>query len=227
MNVIRYTGLASLDLTEELKESEEKTIEIVNLDESQPLKVKGDIKLYPGAILNLIVVDLGRFDCELNTRVFLADRTKYTAKIAALTEGKESKKYTADTIHIGRDSESLTSMFGVCSGESHLEFLGTSDIKKGASKTHTRQEGKIVNLSGKAKCEVSPALLIDEEDVYASHAASMGSVSDQDIFYLMSRGLDKKTAERLITLGYLKPIVQEISDVGMRQKALAMLEQEL
>lgn len=225
---IDLNGRDVVDLSKEYAPYEVVTLEIAQLDRKTPLKIVGNLVLNEGAEVNLIEADLGRFDLQMDLHVRLNGfRSSFTARIAALTEGSETKIYKADTVHIGKESKSLVSMFGVCNGTSRLEFRGTSDIKNGAEKTHTRQEGKIVDLSGQAKCEVSPSLLIDEEDVYASHAASMGSVSQDDIFYLMSRGLDRKTAERLVTIGLLKPIVFQLSDEGEKEKALALLESEI
>ena len=51
-----------------------------------------------------------------------------------------------------------------------------------------------------------PILKIDENDIEASHAAAVGKISDEQIFYLTSRGLSNEEAKMLITLGYLKPI---------------------
>jgi Fe-S cluster assembly protein SufD len=50
-------------------------------------------------------------------------------------------------------------------------------------------------------------LNIDENEVKASHAATVGKLNESHLFYLMSRGLTKEEARRLVTLGYLKPIV--------------------
>ncbi len=216
-----------LDLSLDLAEGENRKIDIVNLFRTTPLKVTGTITLGRKASLEIVEVDLGRFSMDLQIRTSLAEKAGFLYKLAALNENAEAKSYRADVIHIGRESKSLTSMFGVCSGTSHMEFLGVSDIKRGAAKANTRQEGKAVTLSGKARCIVSPALLIGEEDVFASHGASMGSVPDTDIFYLMSRGLDRNTAERLVMVGYLKPIVLMLDDKTVKEKALALLEKEI
>ena len=53
-----------------------------------------------------------------------------------------------------------------------------------------------------------PILKIDENDVEASHAATVGKVSEEHLFYLCSRGITKDDAKRLITLGYLNPIIK-------------------
>lgn len=222
------TDKDAIDLSMTLAEGQSQKIEIVNLARTKPLSVTGTIVLKKGAKLELAEADLGRFDVNFKVTVVCeGDDSSFVAHVGALNEDKEKKIYAADVIHLGKRSYSRTSMYGVCDKESAMSFLGSSDIKKGAAKTNTRQEGKIINLSGKAKCVVSPALLIAEEDVFASHGATMGSIPDQDIYYLMSRGLDKKTAERLVVMGYLKPIVLLIEDASLKEKAIALLERSL
>lgn len=217
-----------LDLSSELKSGETAVIDIINLKRTKPLKVIGEIVLEDNADLSVVQVDFGKFDIDFCIDVkCLGKGSRFQYHLSSLNRLDEHKKYKANVVHIGQNSYSRTSMFGVCEGNSIMEFLGSSDIKKGASKTDTRQEAKIVNLSGKAKCIASPALLISEEDVFASHAASMGSIPDDNIFYLMSRGLDRDTANKLVTIGYLKPITLMIRDEKIRNEALELLSAEL
>lgn len=217
-----------LDLSMSLVEGEKKVLDIVNLHREKPLKIIGSITLEKEASLTIIQVDFSKCDIDFLLNVECKGyKSEFFYYLSSLNSANEKKTYKANVIHTGKESYSRTSMFGVCEDASHMEFLGASDIKNGAAKTNTRQEAKIVNLSGKAKCIASPALLISEEDVFASHGASMGSVPDNDIFYLMSRGIDRITANKLITIGYLKPIALMIQDEGMRNDALSLLEKEL
>lgn len=55
----------------------------------------------------------------------------------------------------------------------------------------------------------------------------MGSVPDNDIFYLMSRGIDRSTANKLIMVGYLKPIALKIKDEKIKEEALDLLGKEI
>ena len=59
---------------------------------------------------------------------------------------------------------------------------------------------------------VSPILCIDENDVQASHAAVVGQINEDHLFYLVSRGIKEKDAKKLITLGYLMPILDHFKD---------------
>lgn len=217
----------SIVLSRTIPAGESFKLQLINIDRNTDLVVTGKIEVEKGASLKFLQIDLGRFNCRTDIVIRAQEGSEITVHLDGMSEEMEEKLYRIDVVHPEPLSSSLISMRGVCTDNSHMEFLSCSDIKKGAVKTHTRQDGKIVNLSGKARCSVSPSLLIAEEDVFASHGASMGSVPDDDIFYLMSRGLSRRTAERLITLGYLKPACEMIQDSKTREKALSLLEKLL
>jgi Fe-S cluster assembly protein SufD len=63
-----------------------------------------------------------------------------------------------------------------------------------------------------------PNLYIDEYDVIANHAASIGSISKEDLFYLMSRGLEERDAAKLIVLGFVQPLLDKIADESLRKE---------
>ncbi|HBF67879.1 MAG TPA: hypothetical protein DDW20_00960 [Firmicutes bacterium] len=87
-----------------------------------------------------------------------------------------------------------------------MVFSGINHIKTGAKKSVTSQNAKIIVFDRNAVGIASPILKIDENDVKASHAAIVGQLNSDHMFYLMSRGLSKEDARQLITLGYLEPI---------------------
>ena len=60
-------------------------------------------------------------------------------------------------------------------------------------------------------------MCIDENDVEASHAAVVGKINEEHIFYLCSRGLGEEEAKRLITLGYLNPIIAYFDDQRIKE----------
>ena len=76
-------------------------------------------------------------------------------------------------------------------------FNGIGHIEKGATSSNAVQESRILMLSEKARGDANPILLIDEDDVTAGHAASVGRVDPLQLYYLMSRGISQEEAERL------------------------------
>lgn len=75
-------------------------------------------------------------------------------------------------------------------------------VKKGYTGSIANQNNKIINLNNK-KCDIKPNLFIDEFDSVANHSAYVGKFNKDEIFYLMSRGLTKDSAEKLLIKGLL------------------------
>lgn len=97
----------------------------------------------------------------------------------------------------------------------HLEVAGK--IEKGQSGSETHQMSRIMNLGENSKGIVYPMLLIDENDVAASHAASVGQPNEEHLYYLQSRGLSRVESLKLITMGYLMPIVEGIDSQEIKE----------
>jgi len=82
-------------------------------------------------------------------------------------------------------------------------------------------------MSSKAHGDANPILLIDENDVIAGHAASVGQVDPKQLYYLMSRGIDRKTAERLVIRGFLGDVLISIPSKKVRQELIQTIERKL
>ena len=74
---------------------------------------------------------------------------------------------------------------------------------------------------------ILPELLIDENDVNASHAMSIGRVDDDQLYYLMSRGLSVKQCTSLISTGYLMPITDTLNNEVLKEKLKEEMERKL
>ena len=72
-----------------------------------------------------------------------------------------------------------------------------------------------------------PNLFIDEYDVIANHAASIGSINKEDLFYLMSRGLEEKEASKLIVLGFVQPLLDKIDNKELKEEISKEFEKNL
>lgn len=85
----------------------------------------------------------------------------------------------------------------------NLKLKGTILIQKDAVGAEAFLRFKVLLLGGNAKAEVDPELEILTNDVHASHAASVGQVDEEQLFYLMSRGFDRQKAVELIVEAFL------------------------
>lgn len=113
---------------------------------------------------------------------------------------------------------SIFENYGIAKDEGMLLLNNNATIKKGASKAVASQKAKGLTLSEKAKIKAMPNLYIDEYDVIANHSAAIGSISKDDLFYLMSRGLSVNDATNLVVMGFIKPIIDKIDDESLKNK---------
>lgn len=134
------------------------------------------------------------------------ENAKATWHLASLSSDKDNKHISVSVFHNSPLTFARVDNYGVSKGESKLVFSGTSHILKGSIKSKTSQNAKIMVFDPKSDAIAKPILKIDENDIEANHAAAVGKISDEHLFYLTSRGLSIEEAKLIITLGYLKPI---------------------
>lgn len=148
-------------------------------------------------------------------------------KVIAVGSGSQRLNYTTKAIHFGKSSESQMITRAVMREEASAIINGITKIEKGATKADGQQTEKVLMLSPKARGDANPILLIDEDDVKAGHAASVGQVNAEQIYYLMSRGISREQAERLVIYGFLAPVVSEIPLEQLQTQLQTLVERKL
>ena len=148
-------------------------------------------------------------------------------KVVALSSGRQVQGIDTRVTNYGCNSIGNILQHGVILEKATLTFNGIGHIIKGAKGTDAQQESRVLMLSDQARSDANPILLIDENDVTAGHAASIGQVDPEDMYYLMSRGLDKATAERLVVRGFLGSVIVEIPVKEVRDEMIATIEEKL
>ena len=123
-----------------------------------------------------------------------------------------------DIYHHVKNTSSDLSNYAIAKDEATITLNNNATIKTKASKSIAHQQTKGLTLSKKTKIKALPNLYIDEYDVVANHACSIGSVSKDDLFYLMSRGLSEAEASKIVVMGYVKPILDHIDDVTIKEE---------
>ena len=148
-------------------------------------------------------------------------------KVVALSSGRQVQGIDIRVTNYGCNSIGNILQHGVILERATLTFNGIGHIIKGAKGADAQQESRVLMLSDQARSDANPILLIDENDVTAGHAASIGQVDPEDMYYLMSRGLDKATAERLVVRGFLGSVIVEIPVKEVRDEMIATIEEKL
>ena len=145
-------------------------------------------------------------------------------KVVALSSGKQVQGIDTRVTNYGCNSIGNILQHGVILEKGTLTFNGIGHIIKGAKGADAQQESRVLMLSDQARSDANPILLIDENDVTAGHAASIGQVDPEDMYYLMSRGLDQATAERLVVRGFLGSVIVEIPVKEVRDEMIENID---
>ncbi len=121
--------------------------------------------------------------------------------------------------HLAPNCKSNQFFKGVLSDESKAVFSGKIFVEKGAQKTLATQKDLNLLMSKGAEIDTKPSLEIYADDVECSHGATAGNVDESTLYYMMSRGLKKETATRMLVRGFVDEMINSISDDKIRKFA--------
>jgi Fe-S cluster assembly protein SufD len=172
---------------------------------------------------------------ELNSGNVLSDTTSILkgggsssdAKVICVGTNDQKMNLTTRAVHFGRNTNSDMITRAVMRDQSTAIINGVTKIEKGATGANGQQTEKVLMLSPQSRGDANPILLIDEDDVKCGHAASVGQVNPEQIHYLMSRGIAKSEAQRLIIYGFLAPVVAEIPIEKLAANLQQLVERKL
>ena len=162
-----------------------------------------------------------------NVTHLVGDGSFGDTKMVVVGRGKQKQNFTTKIIHWGKHSEGYILKHGVMKDEASSIFNGIGKIEYGATKSNAVQESRVLMLNEKARGDANPILLIDEDDVTAGHAASVGRVDPLQLYYLMSRGISKQDAERLVIHGFLAPVVNVLPIEGVKKQLTEVIERKV
>ena len=165
---------------------------------------------------------IGDLDSEL-----IGEGSYANSKAIAVTTGNQKLVVNNRVINRGPHSTGLINQRGVLLENSKLIFNGIGQIIHGAHGSKADQQNRVLMMSDHAQGDANPLLLIDENDVIAAHAASVGPVDQIQLDYLMSRGIPFRQAERMVIHGFLDAVLGSISKGNVRDRMLKLLERKL
>lgn len=165
---------------------------------------------------------LGDFDCDL-----VGEGAH--AEIKAVAVSSENQEQIIDTRVTNKAPHTTGHILqhGVILDASRLTFNGIGHIFKGAHGSDAQQESRVLILSDEARGDANPILLIDDNDVTAGHAASVGQVDPEDLYYLMSRGISEDMSQRLVIRGFLGSVITSIPLKDVQQEFINVIEGKL
>jgi len=120
--------------------------------------------------------------------------------------------------HVAPNARTEQSFRGISSGRARVAFNGKIVVRKEAHGTDSRQSLRGLLAGGDAEIDVRPQLEIYTDDVRCNHGATAGKLDDNMLFYLLSRGLDRDLAQRLLKWAFLEDVIAKIEVPELRRQ---------
>jgi ABC-type transport system involved in Fe-S cluster assembly, permease component len=120
------------------------------------------------------------------------------------------------TDHISPNCTSHQNFKSVLNGNSTGVFNGRTIVRENSQKTDSRQSNKNLLLSENAMMNSNPQLEIYADDVKCAHGSTTGALDEEALFYLRSRGIDRKSASSLLIRGFVSELIDEVNNLDIK-----------
>jgi Fe-S cluster assembly protein SufD len=167
----------------------------------------------------LLAVNTGGLSARSTTHVQMAGPgAELTLSVAALGDRQQVQDNFALVEHIAPRARTEQTFRGIASGRARVAFNGKIVVREGAAGTDSRQSLRGLLAGPDAEIDVRPQLEIYTDEVRCSHGATAGKLDDDMLFYLLSRGLSREVAQRLLKWAFLEDVVAKIEIPGLRRQ---------
>lgn len=119
--------------------------------------------------------------------------------------------------HAGSHGVSRQIVKGIIDDQATGTFYGKVRVEPGTAKNDARQSSKSLLLSGKATANTRPQLEIDSDDVACSHGATIGRLDEEQVFYLVSRGISEPEARRILVRAFAGDVADRLHNADVRR----------
>lgn len=166
------------------------------------------------------------YDLELGSKInavaskarFLGERSEVSFIPAYLVDEQRKADFEYSLLFHGKHNKGSIEGRGATKDFGTKIFRGNIYFYKGCSKSVASEGEFSILLDSTIKIHSIPAMLCDEDDVLGSHAASVGKVNEERLFYLMSRGFSVKEAKKIIVESSFRPIFEKIEFDDIKEK---------
>ena len=180
------------------------------------------------ANLGYIVVDFGGCRTVTNYYSNLIGNTSNN-NVYTMYLGKEEQlldfNYIAEVY--GKKANIDIEVYGALKDKARKSFKGTIDFKTGCKKAVGNENEYCMLLSKTAKSKALPMLLCSEDDVQGNHSNSAGKIDEDKLYYIMTRGISKKEAQKLIVKAKFNGVLEKIADEDLKQELIEEIDRRL
>lgn len=186
------------------------------------------IETEEGAKVELIRAELGASLSVCGSRARLAGRNSaYTLNALYFGDHEQCLDYNDVAQHLGRETKSNLHTAGVLQGNSKKILRGTIDFCRGCVHAAGHESEDVLLFSPSAQNRTAPLILCHEEQVEGQHAATVGRLDENKLYYLQSRGLSLLQARRLMVQARFAPVLDAIPDDALKEEIMAYMERRI
>ncbi|WP_227712870.1 Fe-S cluster assembly protein SufD [Nanchangia anserum] len=231
--ILEHTGSLVMNGTVEVNVGENASLELVSLQEWDAEAVHAcahRMNIGGGAKLKHVVVTLGGETVRLTPDVnFVGEGAEVEMLGLYFTDTDQHHEHRLYVDHDLRNCRSRVTYKGALQGQrAHAVWIGDVLIGSGAFGTDSYELNRNLVLNEGAKADSVPNLEIENGDIEgAGHASATGRFDDEQLFYLMSRGMDESTARKLVVHGFFAELIHQIEIPHVEQRLLDAVDAEL
>ncbi|MDQ3700114.1 MAG: Fe-S cluster assembly protein SufD [Chloroflexota bacterium] len=180
------------------------------------------------AYINWVMVSLGGQYSRATADILLQGKgTK--ADLLGLAFGEGTQVFDVHTLqgHLSPFTDSDQLYKTGLRDRARVAYEGLIDIRKGSYGSNGFQANKNLLLDDTAKADSIPMLEISDNDVRCTHSSSVGPVDQESVYYLMSRGLPRPLAERILVQGFFEPVIERIGVEALRDRIRGAIDRKI
>lgn len=204
-----------------IKQSEEKTIIIYDL-ESLDIEIPANTKLNIIAIIEKGWEDTRKLNFKLK-----GENAEINFHAFIIGKNTEKFKFETHSIHISEKTKAKFQTYCTLFDQSETNYKGNIIVKAKAQMTDAYLAHHSLLLSNKAKTITIPCLEIEADNVKAGHAATVGKIDPELLYYLESRGINKEEGEKILIKSFMEKGIQKINDTKTREQISKEIEDRL
>lgn len=149
------------------------------------------------------------------------------AQVSSGTLANTKKAFVMNVASLAPHTFGTMNHYSVVLKEGHFSMEATGQITKGSYQSESHQTSRALCFDEEMNAKIVPILLIDENDVKASHATSLGRMDEEQLYYMQTRGLTMSQCTALISTGYLLPVADTIEDETLKSTLKEEIERKI
>jgi Fe-S cluster assembly protein SufB len=184
--------------------------------------------VYEGATMEWVDANLGsKLTMKYPSCYLLGPRAHGEILSMAFAGPGQHQDAGGKVLHFAPHTSSKITSKSISKGGGRASYRGLLKVHKGAFDVKSNTVCDALLLDDKARSDTYPSIEIDEEDVTIGHEASVSKVGEEQLFYLMSRGLSNEEATTMVVSGFIEPLVKELPmEYAIEMNRLIQLQME-